>query len=201
MNFFQNKVTTWVTISIGVISSAVVVVGEVCNSPAVSANGALIVLSWFYVLLAIPLIARELVLLVGVLPGTVAVFATWLPVVFTEAEQPEFFILLPLPLVAAFLVLWTPVTWGMFQLARRWCKKPVRGPIAEAVAMCLLVLPWLLAAVVLPSYLDKKNETVAAVVAIAIGLIWSKLISDPFARFVKAFAYSSQDDPKEDWSK
>ena len=184
---FQNPVTAWVTISIGVTSAAVTIIGEVCNWPAVSANSALIVLSWFYVLLAIPLIVRERVLLVGVLPGTVAVFATWLPLAFAEAEQPEFFILLPLPLVAAFLVLWTPVTWGMFQLTRRWSSRRLMlGAAAETGAMCLLLVPWLLAAVVLPAYLDQSNDTVAAVVAIAFGLLWSKLISDPFARFVKS---------------
>lgn len=140
--FFQNNVTTWVTISIGLISAAATVLGEVCNWPVVSANSALIVLSWFYVVLAIPLIARERVLLVGVLPGTVAVFATLLPLAIAEAEQPELFILLPLPLVAAFLVLWTPMTWGMFQLTLRWSnRRLVLGAVAETVAMCLLLVP------------------------------------------------------------
>ena len=199
-NNIQNNVTMWVTAGIGAISVAILVMGEAYDWPSVSANGALALLSLFYVALAMPFIARERVLLVGVLPGTVAVFATWLPVVFTEAEQPELFVLLPLPMVAAFLVLWTPVAWAMFRLTCHWRDKPVLGALAETLAMSFLVLPWLLAAVVLPSYLDQNNATVAAVVAIAIGLLWSKLLSDPFAKFVKAIAQEPQSEQEEDRS-
>ena len=186
MNLIRNDATTWTMVVIGVVSAAIFAVGEICNWAAASANGALILVSLLYMFLAMPLVARELVLLVGVIPGTVAVFATWIPVALTEVERPEFVILLPLPLVAAFLLSWTPVAFGLFYFTRRWSVRPALGPFTETVAMSVLLLPWLLAAVAFPSYMEQHNETVAVIIAISIGLLWSKLVSDPFARFVRA---------------
>ena len=93
MNFIRNGATTWIIVCMGVVGSLVFAVGEICQWPALSANGALIVVSFFYIAVAVPLAARELVLFVGVLPGTAAVFVTWIPVALAEAERPEFVIL------------------------------------------------------------------------------------------------------------
>ena len=120
----------------------------------------------------------------GVVPGAAAVFVVWLPVAFAEAQRLEFVILLPLPLIAAFLLIWTPVAWLLFPFTRQWSGKQVLGAGTETAAMCWLVLPWLLATIAFPILLDENNEAVAAFAAIGVGLLWSKLVSDPFARFV-----------------
>ena len=186
MDIIRNNMTTWIISIMGVIGAGIFMVGEVFQWPAVSQNGALFIVSWVWVLLAVPLVVRERVLLVGILPGVAAVFAIWIPRVVAEVPRPEFVILLPLPLVAAFLLAWTPLAVGLFYLMRRWDGREKLAAGTETVAMGWLVLPWLLATVVLPSYLGLEDETVAVVAAIGIGLLWSKLISDPFARLVRA---------------
>ena len=186
MNIIRNDATTWTIVAIGVVGALFFAVGEIFQWPAASANGAIILVSLVWLAFAILVVARELVLLVGVLPGTAAVFAVWIPVAFEGAQHPEFVVLLPLPLVAAFLLLWAPVGWLAVRFTQRWRERKVLGPATETAAMSWLVLPWLLATIAFPILLEQDNETIAAFAAIGVGLLWSKLLSDPFARFVRA---------------
>ncbi|MCY4417936.1 MAG: hypothetical protein OXE87_16745 [Chloroflexi bacterium] len=186
MNRFNNNLTAWIVLGIGAVGAILFTIGEMCGYPAASANGVLILVSVIWVALAIPLVIMERGLLVGVLPAMVAVFAIWMPVAFREAGQPEFVILLPLPLVAAFLLIWTPLGWVLFHLKRRCRMRLTLGGLTETIAMIWLLLPWLMATIALPALLGENDELVASVTSIGVGLIWSNLISQPFARFVRS---------------
>ena len=186
-HFIRNDWTTWTVVIAGVLSAGFLIVGEICGWPKVSANAGLILLSVLWAAFAFPLVVRERVLLVGALPALAAMFAIWIPVALKETTHIGFVVLLPLPIASAFLFMWAPVTWGLLRCMQRWHDRPRLSSFTETLAMSALMTPWLAATFGFLAILAEASQTLTTVTAIFIGLLWSKLLSDPFARFVKTF--------------
>lgn len=152
-------------------------------------------ISGFCVAAVVPMAVKERVLAVGYVPGAVSIVAIWLTIL-PEIADVKWFVLGPITTVPMFLFAWIPVAYWLVRCARRVADRSILGPATDTLSMAWLTLPWVMAAVVLPNLFDPANEsafneTVSAIGIICIGLLWSGLLSRPFARFVYALDRSS----------
>ncbi len=146
-------------------------------------------------LMALPIVwfsTIEPVLFVGVLPSAVIWFAISVPKMLAEVDQDYTLITFLLYAVWALLLsVWAPAAWFSFRLNRRCKKRLVWGPLIELIAVTLLMAPWILAAFVLPSTVSADHQIFTIVASIGIGLLWSKVLSEPFAQLVRVLREQS----------
>ena len=129
---------------------------------------------------------KESVLFVGILPSAAIWFSIGIAKLTTvwdgDYVAGVFLVMLPL---WGFLIVWAPVTWVLLWLDRRVPpKRIIAKPLAELFAMTLLMAPWGLAAFILPPAIDADHETFTIMASILAGLLWGKVISEPFAKVV-----------------
>ena len=133
------------------------------------------------------LVAKEPTILVGSVPAYGIMTAYWIPEVFIQSDTPIQFILLPILPAVLFLLIWIPAQYGLLRLRKRCECRPRLGPFVETLTFISLAAPWLAAAYLFPTmFIDQDNEAISSCVAVLMGLVWSKLISDPFAKFVRS---------------
>ena len=149
-------------------------------------------LSFFMGLPIVWVSTKEPVLFVGVVPSAVAWFSISIPKVLAEVEQDRMLIVFMLYLVWAFLlIVWAAIAWVLLQLDRRCRERMIWGPVTELCTAIGLMAPWILAAFVLPATVSAKHQVFTIVASIGIGLLWSKVLSEPFARLVRVLREQS----------
>ena len=176
----------WVVMGLLVMGVVIMVAGDYSQIPGMIKLG----VAWFSIcLLWIPIIwfgTKEPVLFVGMLPSA----ALWYSIAILQmTAQGEgdyvvgiFLANMPLWFI---LILWAPVTWLFFWGTRRWSKKRLLlRPLTELVSVTLLMIPWFLAAFVLPHSIDANHQTLTIMASIGIGIVWGRVVSEPFARVV-----------------
>ena len=124
------------------------------------------------------------VLWVGATPAIAFVMFYWAIELWKYDAGLEF-ALLPLGLAALALVLWAPVTRGLLFIADKRQSSLVWGPFWECIALLALFTPWIMAAVAFPYFL-KADPGVTTVSVVAVSVVLSNVIAEPFTRFVKA---------------
>ena len=130
---------------------------------------------------------KEPVLFVGAVPAT----ALWVLFVVVKA--------LTVPegdrLIAAFalimvwyipLVVWALATFGLYRFARVSKTRSVLGSLTDLAASSFLMVPWMLAAFILPQEIYVDNQTFTIIASIVVALLWGKVIAEPFAKLVHA---------------
>ena len=187
VNLVRDNVLVSVFAAWGVVALVMLWTGTRSSIPGLQLNGVFLTVAWLYLLWSVPLIARERVILVGAVPAYIIVSAYWIPEIFKESDAPIYLILLPLAPAVIFLVVWIPAQYGFLRLRTKYSCRPRLGPFVETLTFTSLAAPWLTAAYFLPDiFLDQHNQIISALITVLIGLIWSTLISVPFARFVRS---------------
>ena len=186
-NLVRDNVLASVFAAWGVVALVMLWTGTRTSIPELQLNGVFLTVAWLYLLWLVPLIARERVILVGAVPAYVIASAYWIPEVFKESDTPINFILLPLAPAVFFLMVWIPTQYGLLRLRKKCSCRPRLGPFVETLTFTLLAAPWLTAAYFFPQiFMDQHNQIISTLITVLMGIIWSTLISDPFARFVRS---------------
>ena len=171
----------------GVVAWVMLWIGTRNSIPELQLNGLFLTVAWLYLLWVVRLVARERVILVGAVPAYVIVSAYWISEVFKGSDAPIDLILLPLIPAALFLVVWIPAQYGLLRSRKKYSCRPRLGPFVETLTFTSLAAPWLTAAYFFPDiFLEQHNETISSLITVLMGIIWSALISEPFARFVRS---------------
>ena len=122
----------------------------------------------------------EPVILIGAVPA----FA--IASLYIVIEEPRLPLLSSAP-ATIFLWAWTPTQYWALQLRKKWISLRRMGPFIETLTFVLLALPWVAATYAFPAiFIKDHDQTVSLCVTVLMGLVWSKLISDPFAKFVRS---------------
>ena len=126
------------------------------------------------------LVAKERAILIGAVPGfTIATL-------YTLADEPHLALLSTGPVVI-FCWAWIPVQYILLRLRKRCICRPRLGPFVETLTFVSLAVPWLAAAYWFPAiFIEEHDQNISLSVTVLVGLVWSKLVSDPFARFVRS---------------
>ena len=186
-NLVRNNVPADIFVAWGAVAIGMMWLGDKNDVPELRINGALLTLAWFYLFVWLPLIARERVVLVGVLPAYGVMCAYWIPEVVKQTDTPVQFILLPMAPALLFLFIWIPAQYLLLWWRKKCSSRPVLGPFVETLTFTLLAAPWLAAAYFFPAiFIDQHYQPISLCATIITGLVWSKLISDPFAKFVRS---------------
>ena len=126
------------------------------------------------------LAANEPTILIGAVPAF-AIATSYILVV-----EPRLALLSTGPAVI-FFGAWVPTQYMLLQLRKRWISRRRLGPFVETLTFISLAAPWLAAAYWFPAiFIDEHDQTISLCVTVLTGLVWSKLISDPFAKFVRS---------------
>ena len=187
MSLNWRSVAWWTTVGLVLLGIVVAIVGDHSKRPALLEIGVVCTLTCVFALPIVFFVTKQPVLLLGILPSAAMWSVTGVAKAFTVSQVDYVkggFVLVMTWMIP--LVVWGLLTWGLFHLARRWKKRLVRGPLTELTALLFLMSPWILAAFVLPEQIDTANDTVTIVASIAIGLMWGKVVSEPFAKLVQA---------------
>ncbi len=155
--------------------------GSRIDNPELVLNGvSLLVLVLMLLLPFHRLVAKEPTILIGAVPAYV------IATLYILDVEPRLALLAVGPAVI-FLGAWIPAQYTLLQLRKRWICQRRLGPLVETITFIFLGTPWLAAAYFFPAiFIDEHNQTISLCVTVLTGLVWSKLISDPFAKFVRS---------------
>ena len=182
----RRSVFPLVYLSVGLTGGVIGWVGMRLDLPNLTDAGAF----WFFsFLLSYPIVwfgSKCPILFVGAVPSA----AIWLSVSLTridaladETYTGAAFLLFLMWYVP--LLVWAPAARFLFWVADLSRKRSVPGPLTELVALSSLMIPWMLAAFVLPQWIDAHHQTITIMASIGVGLVWGKVISEPFATLVQ----------------
>ncbi len=157
------------------------------------------VVMFFTGLVALPSVycaIKEPVLFVGLLPAMAIWLSRIIPelLVAADGDGTKNIIIMALFLMTIgnfLLACWAPVTWFLFWLHRSCKERLVLGPLAELCAAISLMAPWIVGAFVLPPAVSADSHIFTITASIGISLLWSKVLSEPFARLVRALREQS----------
>lgn len=186
----RNNIPAGIFFVCGVVAIGMMWIGVNNGIPALGFNGGLLTLAILYLGAWGRLVTMEPTILIGAVPAYGIMTAYWTPEVFSQSETPIQFILLPILPAILFLLIWIPAQYGLLRLRKRYACQPRLGPFVETLTFISLAAPWLAAAYFFPTIFmnqeNQDNQVIASCVTVLMGLVWSKLISDPFAKFVRS---------------
>ncbi|MDE2780783.1 MAG: hypothetical protein OXI91_14075 [Chloroflexota bacterium] len=177
----RNNVPASVFVALTVAAICGMWLGSRIDSPElVLSSVSLLLLVLFLLVPFHSLAAKEPTILIGAVPAF-AIATSYILVV-----EPRLALLSVGPAVI-FLGAWIPTQYMLLQLRKRWISRRRLGPFFETLTFISLAAPWLAAAYWFPAiFIDEHDQTISLCVTVLTGLVWSKLISDPFAKFVRS---------------
>lgn len=190
----DRKDILWVAAAL--VLALLLATGDKFNIDVIGTNAAIALVSLPLALLTWLLAGRQWLLSAAFSFALAVMMIYWLAALAQTDDSPLALLLLvtllPLPTVLLFGVAWAPLARWALGAARRRNHRRIGGPGFQTLAMCILFLPVVLVAIVVPPMLE-FSDIWSAVSLTLVGVLLSAVVSDPLRRFLLEWANLSLD--------